>query len=71
MELEFASTWLPYIYLYGVGGFIFLTGMLIIFKSKSINILRLRHRKWYAVLVFGFLWYMAIHGFATFAALKF
>ncbi|MBT5355610.1 MAG: hypothetical protein HOK95_03330 [Candidatus Marinimicrobia bacterium] len=71
MELSFARTWLPYIYLYGVGGIIFLTGMFIIFKSKSINIVRPRHKKWFGVLIFGFLWYMFLHGFSILAALNF
>ena len=67
--LDFSRTWLPYLYLYGVGGGIFLIGMYIILRSRSLKPERIRHREWYHILVFGLLYYMGIHGLFTFAAL--
>jgi drug/metabolite transporter (DMT)-like permease len=66
--LDFSRVWLPFFYLYGVGGFIFLVGMYIISKSRSLKIERKRHKKWYYVLIFGFLYYIGIHSVFTFAA---
>ena len=67
--LDFSRTWLPYLYLYGVGGGIFLIGMFIILRSRSLELERARHRVWYHILIFGLVYYMAIHGLFTFAAL--
>jgi uncharacterized membrane protein HdeD (DUF308 family) len=66
--LDFSRTWIPYIYLYGVGGGIFLIGMFIILRSKSLKIERVRHKKWYHILIFGILYYMGIHALFTCAA---
>ena len=67
--LDFSRTWLPYFYLYGVGGGIFLIGMFIILRSRSLKPERIRHREWYHILIFGLVYYMGIHGLFTFAAL--
>ncbi len=67
--IDFSRAWLPYIYLYGVGGSIFLIGMYIVLKSKSLKMERIRHRNWFHILVFGILYYMGIHSLVTFAAL--
>ena len=66
---SFFDTWLPFIYLYGVGGFFFLMGMVIVRKSKAINMNKKRHRFWYRVLIFGFLYFMLMHALLTIAAL--
>ena len=67
--LDFSRTWLPYLYLYGVGGAIFMIGIYIIIRSNSLNLDRIRHKEWYHILVFGLFYYMGIHGLFTFAAL--
>lgn len=67
--MEFSRTWLPYLYLYGAGGFIFFTGILIILRSRSLKIERARHNFWFHILIFGFFYYMGIHGAAIQAAL--
>ena len=66
---DFRRSWIPYIYLYGVGGGIFLIGMFIILKSKSLKLERVRLKNWYQILIFGFFYYMGIHGFFTFLAI--
>ena len=67
--LDFSRTWLPYLYLYGIGGGIFLIGMFIILRSRSLKLERIRHREWYHILIFGLVYYMGIHALFTFAAL--
>jgi hypothetical protein len=67
--LDFSRIWVPYIYLYGVGGGIFLIGMFIILRSRSLKLERIKHKAWYKILIFGLLYYMGIHGFFTFAAI--
>ena len=69
MTLEFSRTWLPYIYLYSVGGFIFFTGMVIVLRSGSLKKQNPKHRFWYHILIFGFFYYLCIHGAGIQAAL--
>ena len=67
--IDFSRTWLPYIYLYVAGGAIFIIGMYIILKSRSLNRDRIRHTKWFYILIFGLLYYMSIHSFFILAAI--
>lgn len=59
--LSFSDTWLPYVYLYGIGGIFFITGIILVYRSRAMNFKFRRHRHWMKILIFGFLWYMAIH----------
>ncbi|MGB0952847.1 MAG: hypothetical protein ACPG31_06460 [Planctomycetota bacterium] len=68
-ELPFDRVWLPYLYLYGVGGILFLGGLYLVLRSGSLDLKRPGHRRWLGVLVFGLLWYMGIHLVSTLAAL--
>jgi len=65
----FSHTWLPYIYLYGVGGIFFIIGIIITYKSGAMNLKKKKHRFWFKILLFGFVYYMALHFFLTIAAL--
>jgi hypothetical protein len=65
----FSHTWLPYIYLYGVGGIFFVIGIIITKKSGAMDLKNKKHRFWFKVLLFGFVYYMALHFFLTIAAL--
>ena len=67
--LDFSRTWLPFIYLYGVGGIIFLLGMVLVLKSDSLNLKRRHHRIWLFILFLGFAWYVVIHSTVSLAAL--
>ena len=67
--LDFDRIWLPYIYLYGIGGGIFMIGIYIILKSKSLKLHRMQHRQWFHVLIFGLVYYMGIHALFTLAAI--
>lgn len=66
---SFSETWLPYIYLYGVGGIFFVVGLIIARKSKALDITKKRHRFWYKVLIFGYLYFMLFHALSIIAAL--
>lgn len=66
---SFFNSWLPFIYLYGVGGFFFLVGMIIIKRSGAINLEIKRHRYWYRVLILGFFYFVVLHASFTIFAL--
>lgn len=67
-ELPFDRVWLPYLYLYGVGGLCFFGGLYLVLKSHALDLKRSSHRRWLGVLLFGLLWYMGIHLAGTLAA---
>ena len=67
--LDFSRTWLPFIYLYGIGGIIFIIGMILVLKSRSLNLKRRYHRIWLFILFLGFAWYVVIHSTLSLAAL--
>jgi len=67
--LTFYNTWLPFIYLYGIGGIAFLIGMFLILNHRALNIARPRHKRWLVVLIFGFVYYATIHGIFILMAL--
>jgi len=66
---SFSNTWLPFIYLYAVGGIFFFTGMIIIRKAKGIDMRLKRDRKWWRILLFGYFYFMLIHALLILAAL--
>ena len=67
--MDFSQTWLPFLYLYGIGGIAFIIGMLIIIRSNALRLTFQKHLKWVWVLIFGFLFYAAIHAFLIFVAI--
>ena len=69
--LTFFDTWLPYIYLYVVGGIFFLFGMWIIKRSGAIDLTKKRHRYWYRVMIFGYFYFVLMHFIWIIAALYF
>ena len=66
----FYHSWLPFIYLYGVGGIFFVLGLIIIRRSGSLELSKPKHQRWLKILYFGFIWYMLIHGALTYFALQ-
>lgn len=66
---SFSHSWLPFLYLYGFGGFFFLSGMYIIHKAKALSSDRKSHRKWRRVLFFGLFYFMLIHTILIIAAI--
>ena len=56
--------------MYGLGGLLFFSGIIITLKSGSFNLKNHVHQQWLWVLVFGFIWYMMMHGVLTLVALE-
>ena len=69
-NLTFYQTWLPFIYLYGVGGIAFLIGMYLITRTRALSLDKIHHKKWLFILIFGFIYYASIHGAFIMMALK-
>ena len=67
--MDFAQTWLPYLYLYGVGGIAFGLGMILILQTKALRVSYNRHKKWVFVLLYGFIFYAGIHALFILLAL--
>ena len=67
--ISFFNSWLPFIYLYGVGGVFFFSGLYIIVKSGSLNLKKKHHLWWIRVLVAGFFFFLFIHAALIIAAL--
>ncbi|MBT4715785.1 MAG: hypothetical protein HOB84_13535 [Candidatus Marinimicrobia bacterium] len=65
----FSHSWLPFIYLYGLGGILFIAGIIITMKAGSFDLKRPKHKKWMWILIFGFVWYFTMHALMTWAAL--
>jgi hypothetical protein len=66
---SFFNSWLPFIYLYGVGGIFFFSGLYLIVKSGSLNLQKKYHRSWLKVLVSGFFFFVLLHASLIIAAL--
>ncbi|MGB5893123.1 MAG: hypothetical protein WBG58_03025 [Ignavibacteriaceae bacterium] len=69
--LSFFDSWLPLIYLYGVGGIFFFFGMYFIKRSGAIDLSIKRNRFWYRVMFLGYFYFVLMHTFLTIAALYF
>lgn len=65
----FEQTWLPFIYLYGLGGIFFLSGMILVKKAGSVDLNKPRHKYWWNILIFGFFYFVFIHAALILAAL--
>ena len=66
---SFFNSWLPFIYLYVVGGFFFFLGIFLITRFGAINLKKKQHRFWMKVMIFGYMYFAALHAFLTIAAL--
>lgn len=67
--LDFTRTWLPYLYLYVVGGLFFGIGLRIVLRHGALNLKLKTDRHWLKILLFGLVWYAAMHAAAVLAAL--
>lgn len=66
---SFFNSWLPYIYLYVVGGFFFFLGLYLIKRYGAIDLTKKTHRFWMKVMVFGYFYFAALHFILIIAAL--
>jgi len=67
--MGFERVWLPYLYLYGVGGGLFFAGLRLVIRSGALRPRRREDRRWLWILLFGFFWYALLHGLGILAAL--
>ena len=49
----FSHSWLPYIYLYGIGGIFFFSGVYIVWRTGAIDLDKPHHRMWMKIFFFG------------------
>ena len=68
---SFFNSWLPFIYLYVVGGIFFFSGIFLIKKTGAIDLTIKRHRYWYKVMIFGFFYFVLLHFSLTVIVLYF
>ncbi|MBN1301013.1 MAG: hypothetical protein JW995_07330 [Melioribacteraceae bacterium] len=66
---SFQHTWLPFLYLYIVGGLFFGSGMYIIKRTGSIDLHKKKHRFWWNVMIFGYFYFVIFHAVWTLVAL--
>ena len=67
--MNFYQTWLPFFYLYGVGGFAFLLGTFLIYKTGALRASNETHKKWIWVLFYGYFFYAFIHALFIYLAI--
>ena len=67
----FSHSWLPFMYQYGLGGSLFIAGIIITIRSGSLNLNKTSHWRWFWTLIFGLAWYMCIHAALNLAGLGF
>ena len=60
--------WAPYLYQYLLGGLVFGIGLAVIKRSGACDFDRPGDRRWFAVLIVGYVAYAAIHGVVTWLA---
>lgn len=66
---SFFNSWLPYLYLYVVGGLFFFLGLFLIKKYGAIDLTKKQHRFWMKVMIFGYFYFAALHALLIIAAL--
>ncbi len=62
------TSWLPYVYVYSIGGLLYLAGMMIALRSGAMNLSTRRGRVILLLLVGGMLFFLAFHFFFQFVA---
>ena len=66
----FTHSWLPYIYLYVVGGIFFFSGVYLVWKTGAVDLKKPHHRTWMKVFFLGYAWFMIVHGILTILAIQ-
>jgi len=67
--MDFYRTWLPFIYLYGIGGIVFIVGLFLILRTNALRPSYLRHKKWLWLLIYGFFFWAGLHAFFIYLAI--
>lgn len=64
------SPWTSYLYMYGLGTVVFLTGLWVILGNRSLQFGRGRDSYWFKVLIGGFFFFVTLHLVWILAALN-
>ena len=67
--MNFYQTWLPFFYLYGIGGIAFLLGTFLIYKTGALRASHETHKIWICVLFYGYFFYAFIHALFIYLAI--
>ena len=62
------TAWFPYVYVYSIGGLLFIAGMVIALRSGAMNLSTRRGRIILVLLLGGMLFFLAFHFFFQFVA---
>ena len=62
------SELIPVVYQYGIGGIVFVLGLVLVTRAGTLDLKTRQGKCWFAVLVAGFLSYLCVHIFFQFIA---
>ena len=62
------SDFIPVVYQYGIGGIVFVLGLVLVTRAGALDLKTRQGKCWFAVLVAGFFLYLCIHIFFQFIA---
>ena len=62
------SELIPVIYQYGVGGIVFFVGLVLVTKSRMLDLKTTHGKRWLALLLGGFAFFLCLHLFFQFIA---
>lgn len=62
------SELIPVIYQYGVGGIVFVVGLVLVTRTRTLDLRTARGKRWLATLIGGFMFYLCLHLFFQFVA---
>ena len=62
------SELIPVIYQYGVGGIVFVVGLVLVTRARALDLRTRRGKRWLALLTGGFILYLCLHLFFQFVA---
>lgn len=62
LYLTHENPWSSYIYMYTLGGLFFLTGLIVVIKTNSLNLNLKSDRIWLSNMILGFVFFISLHG---------
>ena len=62
------SEFIPVVYQYGIGGIVFVLGLVLATRAGTLDLKTRRGKRWFAALIGGFVLYLCVHIFFQFIA---
>lgn len=59
---------IPVVYQYGIGGIVFVLGLVLTTRAGTLDLKTRRGKRWFAALIGGFVLYLCVHIFFQFIA---